>query len=58
MGVSEQVVVGAGSFTDMLRDVEAAEGRPLVVAPATRPDIVLGVGAAQARLHSDALSLL
>jgi hypothetical protein len=40
--------VGAGGFTDMLADVEAAEGRPLVVVPATRPDIVLGVGAAQA----------
>lgn len=46
--VSGQVVVGAGGFTDLLRDVEAAEGRPLVVAPATRPDLVLGVGAAQA----------
>lgn len=44
----EQVVVGAGSFTDMLEDVEAVAGRPLVVTPATRPDLILGIGAAQA----------
>lgn len=40
--------MGAGSFTDMLADVESAAGRPLLVTPATRPDIILGVGAAQA----------
>lgn len=42
-----QVVVAAGSLTDMLHDVDASQGRPLVITPASRPDIVLGIGAAQ-----------
>lgn len=38
------MVVAAGDLKNVLSNTE---GRPLVVVPATRSDIILGIGAAQ-----------
>mmetsp|Transcript_4754 Transcript_4754/g.13675 ORF Transcript_4754/g.13675 Transcript_4754/m.13675 type:complete len:790 (-) Transcript_4754:298-2667(-) len=42
------VLVAADRLEDVLQAVEASPGRPLVVTPASRPDVVLGLAAAQA----------
>ncbi len=39
--------MAAGALEEVLGETEASPGRPLVVCPATRPDVILGLGAAQ-----------
>ena len=39
--------MAAGALEDVLAETGASSGRPLVVCPATRPDVILGLGAAQ-----------
>lgn len=41
------MLVAADRLEDVLQAVEASPGRPLVVTPASRPDVVLGLAAAQ-----------